>query len=115
MATQTEELKLVPMHVGGEEILAKAGDTIVVGNPAFRGLPLALVPRSYQEDVDHAVHVAQDAFQSWRKVAPRERGRIMLRIADALESAAEEIAILISTETLQDVPLQDEPPCNKLG
>ena len=112
MATQTEELKLVPMHVGGEEILAKAGDTIVVGNPAFRGLPLALVPRSYQEDVDHAVHVAQDAFQSWRKVAPRERGRIMLRIADALESAAEEIAILISTETGNALAPQSRPEAN---
>ncbi|MBL75380.1 MAG: aldehyde dehydrogenase [Chloroflexi bacterium] len=112
MSTLTEDLKLVPMHVGGKEITSKSGDTIVVGNPAFRGRPLALVPRSYEEDVDNAVNIAYAAFQSWRKVAPRERGRIMLHIADALESAAEEIAILISTETGNALVPQSRPEAN---
>lgn len=107
--TIQEQVKLIPMLVGGEETLAKAGGTITVGNPAFRNRPIAEVPRALAEDVDSAVQVAQRAFQDWRKVSPKDRGRMMLRIADLMEQAVEEIAVLISTETGNALAPQSRP------
>ena len=109
MTIQAEQVKLSPMLVGGEETVAKAGGVITVGNPAFRNRPIAETPRALAEDVDHAVQTAHRAFQSWRRVAPRERGRMMLRIADAMEAAAEEIAVLITTETGNALVPQSRP------
>jgi acyl-CoA reductase-like NAD-dependent aldehyde dehydrogenase len=52
-------------------------------NPAKRQT-IAEIPRGRAEDVDRAV-VAAAAFPSWSKVAPRERGRLLLKIAEAFE------------------------------
>ncbi len=109
MTVQAEQVKLAPMLVGGEETTAKAGGVISVGNPAFRNRPIAETPRALAEDVDAAAQAAHRAFQTWRNVAPRDRGRMMLRIADAMEAAAEEIAVLISTETGNALSPQSRP------
>ncbi len=109
MTVQTEQVKLAPMLVGGEETPAKAGGVISVGNPAFRNRPIAETPRALAEDVDAAAQAAHRAFQTWRNVAPRDRGRMMLRIADAMEAAAEEIAVIISTETGNALAPQSRP------
>ncbi|MCC7371669.1 MAG: aldehyde dehydrogenase family protein [Chloroflexi bacterium] len=50
-------------------------------------------------DVDRAVQAAQAAFASWRTVIPRDRGRLLLRIADALDARGEELARIIALET----------------
>ena len=104
-----KQIQLRPMLVAGEPTLAKAGGTIAVGNPAFRNQPIAEVPRALAEDVDTAVQAADHAFQAWRRVSPRERGRIMLRIADAMDAVAEEIAVLIATETGNALAPQSRP------
>ena len=57
------------------------------------------MPRADAEDVDRAVKAAAAAFPAWSKVAPRDRGRMLLRIADALEARTEELARLIALET----------------
>jgi acyl-CoA reductase-like NAD-dependent aldehyde dehydrogenase len=107
--TIERQIPLVPMLVGGEQTLAKTGGTITVGNPAYRNRPIAEVPRALAEDVDAAVQTAYRAFQSWRRVPPRERGRIMLRIADAMDAVTEEIALLIATETGNALAPQSRP------
>ena len=50
-------------------------------------------------DVDRAVAAATRAYAEWRKVAPRERGKVLLKIAEALQARAEELARTISLET----------------
>ena len=86
------------MLVGGEWVESVDGGVITVENPARRE-PIAEVPRGTAADVDRAVQVAAAAFVRWRTVAPRERGRALLRIADALEGRVEEMARTIATET----------------
>ncbi len=86
------------MLIGGQWVQSASGATFKVENPAKRA-PIAEVPRSAAIDVDRAVAAAAKAFPAWSKVPPRERGRALLRIADALEARAEEMARTIATET----------------
>ena len=46
-----------------------------------------------------AVEAAEKAFPAWKKVVPRERGRLLLKIADAMEARVEELARTIALET----------------
>ena len=86
------------MLLGGDLVDSASGETIPVQNPANRSI-FAHVPRAGAEDVDRAVKAATGAFASWRDVPPRDRGRMLLRIADAVEARTEELARIIATET----------------
>jgi len=56
------------------------------------GNPLASVSRASADDVDRAVRAAQAAFGAWRRMNSRERGRMMLRLAQLIRDHAEELA-----------------------
>jgi acyl-CoA reductase-like NAD-dependent aldehyde dehydrogenase len=99
---------LRPMLIDGAWVPAKTGETILVENPANRQ-PIASVPRGRAEDVEAAVAAAASAFPAWSRVAPRERGRLLLRIADVLELRAEEIARQVATETGNALRTQARP------
>jgi len=99
----------VNMIVGGESREAADGRWIVVENPAKRGSRIAEVPRANEQDVDSAVRIAHEAFLTWRKVAPRERGRLISRIADAMEEESEVIAQTIALETGNALRPQSRP------
>jgi betaine-aldehyde dehydrogenase len=86
------------MLIGGQWVESASGARITVENPAKRA-PIAEVPRGDAADVDRAVAAAAKAFPDWRKVVPRERGKLLLKIAEALQSHAEEIARTIALET----------------
>ena len=96
------------MLLDGDFVDSASGETIPVQNPANRGI-FAHVPRAGAEDVDRAVKAAAGAFAMWRDVPPRERGRMLLRIADAVEAKAEELARTISTETGNALRTQARP------
>src|SRR5580692_11021577 len=49
--------------------------------------------------VERASAAATKAYAEWRKVVPRERGKALLRIAEALQARSEEIARTIALET----------------
>jgi acyl-CoA reductase-like NAD-dependent aldehyde dehydrogenase len=86
------------MLIGGAWVAAASGETLVVENPAKRR-PIGTIPRGAAEDVDRAARAAAAAQPAWAAVAPRDRGRILGRIADALEARAEELARLVALET----------------
>jgi acyl-CoA reductase-like NAD-dependent aldehyde dehydrogenase len=46
------------------------------------------------EETDRAIDRAHTAFDSWRRVAPADRGRLLRRFAAAVDSAREELAQL---------------------
>ena len=96
------------MLLDGNFVDSASGETIAVQNPANRGV-FAHVPRAGAEDVDRAVRAAVGAFASWRDVPPRERGRMLLRIADAVEAMGEELARTIATETGNALRTQARP------
>ncbi len=86
------------MLIGGDWVDAAGGERIEVENPSRRE-PLGGVPRATAEDVGHAVEAAAGAFADWRRRPARERGRLLLRIADDLEAIGEELAQTIAAET----------------
>ncbi|MBV9685817.1 MAG: aldehyde dehydrogenase family protein, partial [Alphaproteobacteria bacterium] len=86
------------MLIGGDWVESASGELLPVENPARRQI-IAEIPRGSAADVDRAVKAAAAAFPGWAKVAPRERGRMLLRIAEALERRAEEMARTIALET----------------
>jgi betaine-aldehyde dehydrogenase len=70
-----------------------SGETTPVVNPAT-GQEYMRAPLSGEADVDAACRAAEEAFPAWRDTTPSERSLALLRIADALESKAEEIIAL---------------------
>jgi len=79
------------MLIAGNWVDALDGQVIEVENPGRRSV-FATVPRAQLADLENAVEAAQKAFQSWRKIAPRDRGKLLLDIATALESDLETMA-----------------------
>jgi acyl-CoA reductase-like NAD-dependent aldehyde dehydrogenase len=64
-----------------------------VVNPATEEI-VASVPLASEEEVDAAIERARGAFDSWRRLAPGERGELLLRFASAVDSHLEELALL---------------------
>ncbi len=93
MATTTSvEIK---NFINGEERAAAEGGSEPIINPAT-GESLGTTPLSTEADVDAAVSAAGAAFDSWGNTTPQERALALLKIADALEEAGEELSQLES-------------------
>ena len=63
------------------------------------GRAYATAPISSPEDVGTAVTAAANAFESWSETTPAQRQLALLRLADAIESRAEEIIAVESANT----------------
>jgi len=85
-----DKVKTYQQFIGGAFVDAASGETLDVENPA-NGQVIARVPASSREDVDRAVNAAATAFETWRNTTPQDRSLMLLKIADALEAAADEI------------------------
>src|SRR5204862_5326385 len=81
--------------VGGEWVDAAEGGTMEVLNPAT-GETIAEVASGTQADVDRAVEAAKKALPEWLETTPGERAEALLKLADAVEENAEELAELES-------------------
>ena len=55
---------------------------------------VATVTLTSAEETDEAIRRSHAAFQSWRHVAPADRGRLLRRFAAAVDGAREELAAL---------------------
>jgi betaine-aldehyde dehydrogenase len=89
----------VKMIINGESVEAANGKWLPVENPAHKGTDAGQVPRGSAAEVDQAVQAAARAFTSWKKMPARDRGKLLLKIADSIESEQEEFARLYSLET----------------
>jgi betaine-aldehyde dehydrogenase len=92
MATATRTLQ---NFIDGEFVDPVEGETEPILNPAT-GEPIAVAPKSTAADVDRAVAAAKAAFDGWAATTPGERALALLKIADAIEEHADEIAELES-------------------
>jgi betaine-aldehyde dehydrogenase len=98
--------------VDGEPVDSVSGETYEVVDPST-GEVYAQAPLSGAEDVDRAYAAAQRAFESWGRTTPQERSLALLRIADALESRAEEFVAAESRDTGKPLGLtasEEMPP-----
>jgi len=86
------------LFIGGEFVDGADGATVDVLDPHDCTV-LAEVAEARAADVDRAVAAAHDAFPAWSATPAAERGRLLLRIADAVEAHADELARLESTNT----------------
>ncbi len=75
--------------------VAGEGEVEKVLNPAT-GEIIASVPEASPEQLHKAVSAAHRAFDSWSETTPAERSRMLLKLADAIETRAEEFARLES-------------------
>jgi betaine-aldehyde dehydrogenase len=88
------------------------GRTAQLVNPSS-GEVFAEAPVSTDEDVDRACAAARRGFEKWRDATPSDRSLALIRIADAIESRAEEFVKLESENTGKPVQLtmdEEIPP-----
>ncbi len=99
------------MIINGDFVDGVSKQKIEIECPANKQI-FATVPRGIKEDVDIAVKSSLIAFQSWSKVNPKERGKILLNIADDIDDQKEEIAKIIAKETGNAIRTQARPEIN---
>jgi acyl-CoA reductase-like NAD-dependent aldehyde dehydrogenase len=86
------------LFIDGRLTDAADGATIAVRNPHDNST-LADVALGGAVDIDRAVAAARTAFPAWSRLAAGERGRLLLKLADAVEAHAEELAELETLNT----------------
>ena len=84
--------------VGGQWRDAADGRTTELVDPTT-GQAYGTAPLSGRADVEQATAAAAQAFTTWRDTTPGERQLALLRLADAIESRAEELVAAESRNT----------------
>jgi aldehyde dehydrogenase (NAD+) len=92
------------LFVGGEFVDAIEGGTVATRNPHDNSV-IAEVAEARAADIDRAVHAAGIAFPAWSAFSAMDRGRLLLKLADAIEADGEALARLESLDTGH--PLKD--------
>ena len=105
-------MKTLLNFINGKSQPASSGATSEIINPAT-GTVYATAPVCGTADVDAAMSAASKAFVDWRDSTPSERQRALLKIADAIESRADEIIAIESENTGKPLSLtasEEVPP-----
>ena len=85
--------------VGGKRVPAADDRTIDVVCPSD-GTLFAAIARSGAADVDAAVKAARAAFEgAWGRLTATERGRLLMKLADAVAARVDELGTLESQDT----------------
>jgi acyl-CoA reductase-like NAD-dependent aldehyde dehydrogenase len=92
------------LFIGGDFVPAESGETLASLNPHDNST-IASVAMAGKADVDKAVRAAKAAFPKWSHMAAMDRGRLLLKLAEAIEADAEPLARLESLDTGH--PLRD--------
>jgi len=81
------------MWIDGKRADASGGGSRPLINPAT-GETIAAVPEATREDVARAVTAARGAFDTgeWRQLTHRDRGQILLRVAEGIRARAQQLA-----------------------
>jgi acyl-CoA reductase-like NAD-dependent aldehyde dehydrogenase len=93
------DLATKPMLIDDRWVQAASGESFETINPT-NGEVVARVAAGDAADVDLAVAAARRAFNdpAWSDMNPHQRTRVLLRIADAIEANADELAQLESLD-----------------
>jgi len=76
---------------------------LAVINPATEDV-LAVAPRADRAQLDQAVASAKAAFPAWSKIPIRQRGALLVKLADAMEARKEEFIGLLTREQGKPLP-----------
>ena len=96
IAVALPELKLL---IGNRWVASASGKTFATINPST-GEEICEVAEADAADVEQAVRAARSAFEHgpWRSMRASERGRLLHRLADLIESNGDELARLESLD-----------------
>ncbi len=83
-------VKTYKLYLGGAFVRSESGRSDVARDAS--GEHVANVPRGSRKDVRDAVKAARGAADGWARRTAYNRGQILYRFAEALESRAEELA-----------------------
>jgi phenylacetaldehyde dehydrogenase len=94
------------LFIGGQWREAADGDRTEVIDPS-RGTVVTTVAEAGAADVDAAVRAAREAFDAgqWSGLSGRERGRVLLRVAELIRAEADTIARLESLDVGKPITL----------
>src|SRR5438552_16468903 len=84
---------VVHLHIGDERRTTGEGGVHQHVWPVTGEIP-GPVPLAGPADVDAAVRAARDAFGTWRTWTPSQRRDVLVRLADLLDGARDELARL---------------------
>src|SRR5919199_3356853 len=86
------KVKDQPLFIGGRWQDSVSGKTFPTVNPAT-GETICQVAEGDKADIDLAVKAARKAFEEgpWPKMSGAERGRLLNKLADAIEANIEEL------------------------
>jgi aldehyde dehydrogenase (NAD+) len=99
------------LFIGGKFVDSVEGGRIPVYNPHDNSL-LCEISEAKQKDIDLAVAAAQKAFPAWKRTSASERGRLIGKLADAIEKDIEYLGQLECLDTghpIRDVHNLDVP------
>src|SRR3954452_7661443 len=82
--------KTYKLYLGGAFARSESGRHLPVTDHA--GAHVANIPRSSRKDVRDAVKAARAAQAGWAKRTAYNRGQVLYRLAEALESRSDELA-----------------------
>ncbi|CAG9249783.1 aldehyde dehydrogenase family protein [Paraburkholderia caribensis] len=86
------------LFIDGRFVPSLSGETLATLNPHDNSV-IADVAMANHADVDRAVAAAKAAFPKWSNMAGADRGRLLLKLADAIEANADRLARLESMDT----------------
>ena len=82
------------VFIDGDWIKPASGKTFVTIDPSTEE-PIGEIARGNADDIDRAVRAADRALKgAWREITPAARGRLLLRLAQAIEARKDELAQL---------------------
>ncbi|MDO5662522.1 MAG: 5-carboxymethyl-2-hydroxymuconate semialdehyde dehydrogenase [Brachybacterium sp.] len=92
--------ELIPHYIGGERVPSISGETFEVLDPVTNE-PYTLAASGRPADIDAAVAAAREAFTTgpWPRMLPRERSRVLHRIADIVEERGDTLAAMECFDT----------------
>ncbi len=79
-------------YIGGEWIVNSMDGTLMNFDPSI-GEVYGHLPNTGKESVDTAVEIAKQAFSKWKNTPVSERAAILWRIAEMIDTHAEELAM----------------------
>lgn len=92
-------VKTPKVYVGGAFIRSEGGRVLPVYHPTDRSRLLGNVPRCTRKDLRNAVEAAAAAGPGWAKRSGYNRGQILYRLGEMLESRSSELAACLSEST----------------
>lgn len=84
--------------IGGEWVAPSTNDYSEVRNPADIDDVVGYAPKSAVRDVDQAIAAAAAAFPAWSGLPAPERGRVLHRVANLIETRIDEWAAELTRE-----------------